>query len=670
QTFTVTLSNPVDVAVTVQFSTSNGTASTADNDYTGIAGQTVTFPAGTTTSQTVPVTIINDTKVEANEVYNVAIGSLNAAGRNVSLGNSSGTGTILNDDNATVTLSGGIAQNEGNSGTTPYVFTATLNNAVQGGLTANYTTNDGTATTADLDYTDNDGSLVFTGTAGETKTFTVLVNGDHKVEANETFTTTINSLSGVVNPAAVTIVGSPQTATIINDEIDFGDAPDTYATLLNSNGARHATVLGFRLGAAIDGEDDGQPNANATGDGADEDGVTIPSPLVTSTNANITVNASQAGKIDAWVDFNNNGSFTDAGEKVFNNVAVVAGNNTLTFAVPNGATPAFTFARFRLSSAGGLSFTGLAADGEVEDYQVQIVNTMFSINDPSVAEGNAGTTNLTFTVTRSNNASACSVDYAITGGTATTADNDYQPLAAGTVTFAAGGALTAPVTVLVNGDTKVELNETVDMGLSNPVNGTIIDNSGTGTIINDDAATITITNPSVTEGDTPNSTTITFTINMSNPSDANVAVNYTTVDGTATVANNDYLATSGTLTFTPGQQSKTVAVTVVGDCAIEANETFLLRLSGLVNNGRNVSLNGGGATLDGTGTITNDDALPIIACPANLTVNSTPNLCSAVVTIPLPTLTSICGSSVLEFHYRTVDASNTPTGAYNAFAPA
>ena len=672
QTFSVTLSNPVDVTVTVQFSTSNGTATTADNDYTGIASQTVTFAAGTTTAQSVPVTIINDSKVENDEVYNVSISTLAASGRNVSLGTATRTGTIVNDDNSVVTLSGGIAQNEGNSGTTAFTFTVTLSNAIQGGMTANYLTNDGTATTADADYIDNDGSLVFAGTAGETKTFTVLVNGDHKVEANETFTTTLSNLQfpGGVPAGSVNIAGSPQTATILNDEVDFGDAPDTYATLLASNGARHNTVLGFQLGATIDGEDDGQPGVNATGDGADEDGVILPNPLVTSTTANVTVNASQAGKIDGWVDFNNNGSFADAGEKVFNNVSVVAGSNSLSFLVPNGATPSNTFARFRLSSAGGLAFNGLAADGEVEDYAVQIVNTQFTINDPVVTEGNAGTTNLVFTVTRSNNASACSVNYAITGGTATTADNDYQALAPGTVTFTAGGALTAPITVLVNGDTKVELNETVDITLSAPVNGTILDGSGTGTITNDDAATITITNPTVTEGDTPNTTTMTFTVNMSNPSDANVNVNYATLDGTATLANNDYQAASGTLTFTPGQQSKTVAVTVVGDCAIEANETMLLRLSALVNNGRSISLSGGGATLDGTGTITNDDALPVMTCPADLSVNAAAGVCNATVTLPLPTLSSICGASTLEFHYRPVNASNVPTGAYNAFAPA
>lgn len=94
------------------------------------------------------------------------------------------------------------------------------------------------------------------------------MNGDLTIEANETFQTAINSLSGVVNPAAVTIAGSPQTATITNDEQDWGDAPTaaqsgfggTYPTLLADNGARHAAAVGgLKLGASLDADLDGQP---------------------------------------------------------------------------------------------------------------------------------------------------------------------------------------------------------------------------------------------------------------------------------------------------------------------------------------------------------------------------------------------------------------------------
>ncbi len=654
QTFTVTLSNPVDVNLTVLFNTSNGTATTADNDYTGIINQTVTFNAGTTTSQTVNVSIINDAKVEDNEVYNVAIGTLAASGRNVSLGTTTATGTINNDDAATLTLSGGIAQNEGNTGTTSYIFTATLSAAVQGGFTAPYTTNDGTATTADNDYIDNDASLLFTGNAGEAKTITVLVNGDHKVEANETFTVALGTLSGStpVQLAAITKLGSPQTGSINNDEIDFGDDPDTYGTLLVSNGARHATVLGFQLGATIDGEDDGQPNATATGDGSDEDGVTLPPVLITNVTANIVVNASAPGKLDAWVDYNNNGNFSDAGEKVLNNVALVAGNNNLSFLVPAGATPSNTFSRFRFSSVGGLSATGLAADGEVEDYAVQIVNTQFSVNDPTVTEGNVGTSNLVFTITRSNNANACSVDYAITGGTATIADNDYVALAAGTASFTAGGVLTKDITVSVNGDTKVELNETVIMSLTNAVNAVIIKATGTGTITNDDAAVITITSPSINEPDVT-TVNLVFDISMSNQSDANVSFNYTSADGTATIANNDYTLTSGSHTLIPGQTTKQILVPIIGDCVIEPNEIFGMILSSLNNAGRAISFLGNGATLTGTGTINNEDFPPVITfCPPNVTISceqsSAPsNTGTATVTDDCPTAPVVTFTDVI-----------------------
>lgn len=627
QSFSVTISNLVDVPVTVQFSTSDGTAMTSDNDYTGITNQVVTFPSGTTSSQTVNVSISNDNKVETNEVYNVALSALNASGRNVTLGTSTRTGTITNDDAAVVTLTGTQSLPEGNSGTTPFIFNATLNNPVQGGFTVAYTTNDGTATTAGNDYVDNDASVAFTGTAGEVKMITVLGVGDLNIETDESFTVSLGAITGA--PAGVTTAGSPQTGTLLNDELDWGDAPTsaqsgfagTYPTLLANNGARHTQLPGgLHLGVTVDADIDGQPDGTATGDGADEDGVTLPSAIVINTNANITVNASAAGTLNAWVDFNRDGDWADAGEQVFTNQALVAGNNALTFTVPGAASLGNSFGRFRISTASGLSYTGAAADGEVEDYAINIVNTQFNIDDPVVVEGNAGTSNLVFTISRTVNANACSVNYAITGGTATTADNDYQPLAAGTITFSAGGLLSQTVTVLVNGDPKVELNETVNMTLSNPVNGSILDGNGVGTITNDDSAIITISNPSLAEGCTGGNPVMNYTVNMSNPSDANVSFNHATLDGTATLANSDYLAASGMTTIAAGSQQVTIPVSLVGDCFIEPNETFQARLSSLNTNGRNITFSGNGATLDGTGTILNDDNVPQIGCPANITV--------------------------------------------------
>ena len=172
--------------------------------------------------------------------------------------------------------------------------------------------------------------------------------------------------------------GPVYASVIIEDQVDFGDAPDpTYPTLLASNGARHIIVPGFQLGVLIDNEFDGQPNPTATGDDIanlpDEDGVTFNSPIVPGQVATVTVTASGSDLLNAWLDFNGNGSWADLGEQIFIDLLLAPGPNTLAFPAPPSAVVGATFARFRFSSMPGLTFVGLAPDGEVEDYQVQIV---------------------------------------------------------------------------------------------------------------------------------------------------------------------------------------------------------------------------------------------------------------------------------------------------------
>lgn len=166
---------------------------------------------------------------------------------------------------------------------------------------------------------------------------------------------------------------------ITGEGVDFGDAPESgpaYPTTLANDGARHV-ISSLFMGAAIDKDKDGQPNASATGDDNggtdDEDGVIFTSRLVKGKQATVDVIASSTGLLDAWVDFNNDGDWAEANEQIFASKPVVAGTNNLVFSVPADATPcSSTFARFRLSTAGGLSYTGLASDGEVEDYEVSI----------------------------------------------------------------------------------------------------------------------------------------------------------------------------------------------------------------------------------------------------------------------------------------------------------
>jgi hypothetical protein len=154
---------------------------------------------------------------------------------------------------------------------------------------------------------------------------------------------------------------------------DFGDAPAFYPTLISESGAQH-TATGPTLGATRDSEANGTHSANANGDGADEDGVTFGTVQVGQLGASVTVNVQGgAARLDAWIDFNADGSWGGPGEQIFDNVAVSVGNNVLSFDVPSWAADGVTFARFRLSTAGGLGVRGLASNGEVEDYAVTIV---------------------------------------------------------------------------------------------------------------------------------------------------------------------------------------------------------------------------------------------------------------------------------------------------------
>ena len=222
---------------------------------------------------------------------------------------------------------------------------------------------------------------------------------------------------------------------------------------------------------------------------------------------------------------------------------------------------------------------------------------VLSINSASATEGNSGTTNATFTVNLSAaSTTSVTVNWATANGTAT-AVSDYTE-ASGTLTFAPGST-SQTVTVSINGDTLVESNETFLVNLSNAANATISTGQGTGTILNDDAAplSLAINDVSINEGN-GGSVNATFTVTLSAASTSTVTVNFATANDTA-VSGSDYSAASGTLTFAPGSTSQTVTVPVTGDTLVEPNETFLVNLS----NGANATIADG----QGVGTITNDD---------------------------------------------------------------
>ena len=141
------------------------TENTSALTFTGTAGETKTFTVSTT----------EDTMAEAAETFTVGLA---VSGTSASVtATDTGTGTITDDDSAAVTIADASA-NEGDA----ISFTVTLDKAVAGGLKVTPGFTDVTATEG-TDYTENTAALTFTGTSGETKTFTVSTTEDTVAEA-------------------------------------------------------------------------------------------------------------------------------------------------------------------------------------------------------------------------------------------------------------------------------------------------------------------------------------------------------------------------------------------------------------------------------------------------------------------------------------------------------
>ncbi len=188
------------------------------------------------------------------------------------------------------------------------------------------------------------------------------------------------------------------------------------------------------------------------------------------------------------------------------------------------------------------------------------------------------------------------VHYATANSTAA-AGSDYTA-ASGDVTIPAGQT-SATFTVAVIGDRLPEPPETFAVNLSAPTNATIGDSQGIGTIL-DNEPRISISDVTKAEGKNGKTTLFTFTVTLSAAYDQAVTMSYRTVNGTATTGDGDYIAKTGTLTFAPGETTKTITIEVKGDSKREANETFYLDLFGLSSNALFTKNRG-------LGTILNDD---------------------------------------------------------------
>jgi hypothetical protein len=587
-TFTLTLDGPAVGGESVLVSTGGGTA-TAVTDYTSLTSQPVTFAAGDV-SKTVTVLVKGDTDFEPSETFNAIV----TTPISLLVDDGTGVGTILNDDVAPppdITSITNVTMAEGNAGTTAFTFTLTLDAPAPSGSSVLATTTH--VSTDDTDLAPLANVPVTFATGATTTTVTVLVNGDPDVEVDETFTL------GLSAPTNITIGDSSATGTIQND--DGGAVTDETVTI-----------------------DDVTLNEGNAG--------------TTSFTFTLTLNGPAEGGESVLVSTNHvSTDDTDLTPLVAVPVAFVNGATTATATVlvngDIGVEPDETFT-VTLSTPQGLLIGDASATGTIVNDDLRHIT---AINDVALAEGNSGTTDFVFTLT---------LDGPAIGGEAATATSahvatDDTDFLDGSVPVAfTTGLATATVTVPVNGDTDVELDETFTVALGSPQN-VVIDGGvlpATGTIQNDDGAqtppTITsISDVSALEG-TGGTTNVVFTLTLDAPAGANASVQASTAHGTTD--DTDLAAlTNVVVPFAQAATTATVTVVVGADPDVEADETFTLTVS----NPTNLLVADGSAN----GTIVNDDVVvqppsPLtIAVPADITVPNDPGLAGANVTYPAPT---------------------------------
>ncbi|MBK8396633.1 MAG: hypothetical protein IPL26_15540 [Leptospiraceae bacterium] len=598
-TIPVTLSGAYSQAVTVGYSVTGGTATSGGTDFTLAAG-TLTFNPGTT-SQDISIAVVNDALDEVNETIQITLASPTVA----TLGTNTVHTYTINDDDPTPTVAFNATTSNGGEATTAVTIPVSLSAASGQTVTVGYSVTGGTATSGGTDFTLAAGTLTFV--AGDTsEDISITINNDSATELDETIIITL------ATPTNSTL----GTNTIHTYTINDNDPPTVAFTTTTGNGSEATTA------------------------------VTIPVTLSGAYSQTVTVGYSVTGgtATDAGTDFTlAAGTLTfvagDTSEDI--NLAIV--NDTIS---ESSETITITLASPTVATLGtNTTHTYTILDNDTPD-------VIFS---SASSNGSEATTSVNIPVTLSfSSANTVTVDYSVTGGTATDAGTDFT-LAAGTLTFVAGDT-SENINIAINNDALDEINETIVLTITNSTNAVLGATTSHTYTINDDDPTpsLSINNVTVTEG---NSGTINanFTVTLSAASSQTVTVDYATSNATAT-AGSDYTAiTASTLTFNPGETTKPVAVVVTGDALHEVDETFSVTLS-------NVSATATIGTATGTGTITNDDAIPSLSINNATVTEGNSGTVNANFTV---TLSAASGQTVT-VDYATSNVTATAGSDYTA----
>jgi hypothetical protein len=698
--FDVTLSSPVNVTVTVDYTTSDGSAA-AGSDYTAVSG-TLTFLPGQTQHQ-IAVNVASDALPEGIEQFFVQLS--NPVGAPLVAG---GQATGVIGDFPSINVAD-ASVSEGASGVTDMVFTVNLSGPAPQQILVGYITEDLSALQGS-DYEEAAGVLTFA--TGETsKTVHVQVFGDTEFENDEQFALRLLMFIQDFNSGIVTATG-----TILNDDVGIFIDPVTVAegnagvsqavfTVTLSNAAEQQVTVEF---STVDG------SAEAGTDYGPVSGTLVIAPGETAATISVPIFGDTVFEFDEWfvLQLANpvNASLasaeaigvisTDEAGILIGDIQVTegdAGYRAAIFSVTLLGATASTEATVDFTTVDGTAAAGsdyVAIDGTItfaagetfKQFTVPVISDLipeptksfrvvlsnasgaalvqgesiatihdndggFVITDVVVEEGMSEAV-FTVTLLGASPDQWSSVEYGSFDGSAV-AGEDYDAVF-GTLFFDPGETEQF-IFVPIFDDLMFEVTETFEIHLSNPQGAAIVRDEGTASIVNDDGRPFVFFENNqefLTEG-TGSETVVALTVRLSDPSGVAVSVDYATGGGDAE-AMTDYLPASGTLVFEPGTTEKTIFVTIVGDDRFENTETFFVTLSNPVN----------ADVFDDQVEVLigNDDPTPFISVGDVSIVEGNEGVVEAVFEVTLSSESNL----VTEVHFQTVNGTAVAGSDYQS----
>lgn len=375
--------------------------------------------------------------------------------------------------------------------------------------------------------------------------------------------------------------GHTMYALMVDADGDFSSGASVYELSLVSGTEYTVTGVDFSDGdyVAIAAVNPKIQHTNTTASGAESVNATIEISLNFIPETNKTIEFSTAN-----ISATAGSDYTAASGTT---ATILAGNSSATYivSITNDVTQELTETFTSTLSNPGTGIT-LGANTVLTYSIIDNDNTRKVYFDVNSANNNENTTSVTvnLSINQVDPTNPTSVDYSVTGGTATGGGTDFT-LSSGTVNFPVG-VTTGSFSFTVNNDVLKENNETIIVGLSNPVNCNL-DNTmpfgGTGFTeytytINDDDPSPTLQFTSTSSLGSESVTSVDFEVNLNAVSGINASANYT-VTGSATGSGTDYVLADGTITILAGSTTANITATINNDTQVELNETIIVTLS-------------------------------------------------------------------------------------------